>query len=343
MATNKIVHANTEAYVAILQAATFGTAVGESGNGIILECPVPTPDFGLFKDMNMKNTKSRVLEESHMYTTSDGGIRTIPISDIIVRKNDLAELFYAVMQNVSEGATTPYTKTYTWAGVAGTETTQPDFGANAGYFADVSIYSPIASTMHGFLSCIARSLTVRADLLSGSDGRLMADVEFISGHDNTTGYNVSGTNAFNAQTYFNFFRPTTATIGALDVILYGFNITFTNNAYRIGLTSAGNCETFALPRYQVTGSITCKWDANTDGLIDDMKAGTSKAIQIATGTGAADGHFDMTFAACEITGAPKDYGGEQGQVQTIEFEATADSATGALAVVTISDANDQSW
>jgi hypothetical protein len=344
MATNKIVYGNTQSYFMMAEQSAFATIIDQDGTYFILECPVPEPDYGLFRDQNMKNTGSRVLEESQIYVTQDGELRVIPVNDIIVRKKDACDLMYAVCQNVSEGVGTPYTKTYTIAGAAGTATTQPDFSADAGYFCTLGIVDPVASNHRRFKSCIGRSVTFSANTLTGDDARMRASAEFISGFasDFTTNF-TGGTYAFNAQNYFNWKRPTTASIGGADVMLYGFSVTISNGAYRIGLDSSGNCETYALPMYKVTGSITTKYDAVSDGLIATMAAGSAQAIVLRTGTDAADGEFCLTMAAAEITNTPRDYGGDYGQAITIEFEARADSSTGALLVAEIADAVDRGW
>ena len=344
MATDKIVHANSESYVMLAEESVFGTAIADNSTFFILEAPIPEPDYGIWRDTSMKNTGSRVLEESHIYVTEKGQLRVIPINDIIVRKKDACDLMYAVAQNVSESGTTPFAKTYTIAGVAGTETTQPDFASNGGYFCTIGIKDPVASNHRKFTSCIARSVTFSANSLTGDDARMRASAEFISGFaNNFTANFTGGTYAYNGQTYFDWFQPSVVTIGGVDVMLYGWSLTISNNGNRLNNTSVGVCETYALPYYSVTGSITTKYDAATDGLITLMAAGTTVPIALGHGATPDDGSIYFSMAACEMTNTPKDYGGDYGQAMTIEFTARADSATGALLVAVIADAVDRSW
>jgi hypothetical protein len=346
MAINGIVHGSHEVQWGIAEESTFGTAIADNGSFYRFDGPVPDPDYGVFHDNEPKNFNSRVLED----TTADfhseaGGTRVIPFSDVNIQQVQMADLLYGVMQSVSEGAATPWEKTFTWVGEAGTQTTQPDFSANAGHFMTLGIYDPIASNHRKFTSCILRNLTLACDL-TGGDGRLKASGEFISGFPNDTTANFSGTWTSSAAEYYDFTKPTTKTVGAADIVLYGFSITLNNNAVRVGNTSAGSAETYAvgIPMYETTGSLTLKYDAVTDGLIANMIAGTSVAIQLATGTDGADGNLDFLLDECVLTGTPKDYGRPEGQAITIDFTVKADYSSGAHTTITMSDdTGDRAW
>ena len=343
MATNKIVHGNQESFFGFAQEATFGTAIADTAAFVRFECAIPTSiDYGVFMDNNYKNSGSRVLEDGEQYYTQSGGTRVISVSDIIVRQDDAAEIAYAVMQQCTEAATTDYQKTFSWVGVAGTETTQVDVSANAGYFATLGIYDPIASSSHKFTSCVARSAEFHWDLLGG-DPRLKANVEYISGHAASSVANFSGAWTRNTQSYFDMSAPTFFSIGGTDVVVYAASIKLNNNAARVGYTTGGVCETFSFGPYETTISLTLKWDAATFGLIGDMNAGTGKAIILGVGADSTDGHFKIVTGPARITSAPKDYSAEVGQTIQIEATVGANSSTGAHTLITIADANDQSW
>lgn len=344
MAINGIVHGSHESKIGIVEESTFGSPYAQAGVFIQLEADIPDPDYGVFQDNEPKNHGSRVLEDGQDYTTEKGGTRVIPIQNHIARYKDLAHFFYGVFQSVSENASTPFEKTFTWFGEAGTETTQPDFSADAGYFASIGIQDTIASNHRLFTSCICKSLTVSADLTSG-DGRLRTNSEWISGFAALTNANLTGAWLPMATAYFDFSAPTIKTIGGSDVVLYGFSFTFNNNGVRVGNDTSGDAETYStgIPIYDATGSMTVKYDANTDSLIADMLAGTTRAIQVATGTDGADGNVDFLFDECKILGIPKGYGDPEGQKITIDFTVKADASTGAHTTVTMSDTQDLVW
>lgn len=344
MAVDALVHANTESKVGLSQEATFGTAIADNGTFVSLEADIPTGiDYGLFQDINAKNTGSRVKENDQDFHTEAGGLRVISLTNWKPRRTDLAELAYSCFQNVSEGVTTPFTKTFTWDGSQGTPTTQPNFASNAGYFFTLGVDEPIASFHKKWTSCIARSLTFTSNMTGGGDGRLMGSAEIISGFTTAHTANFSGTWSYAAQPYYYFNQPSTLQLNSLDLVVYGFTVTFVNNAVRVGNNSSGNAQTYGLPLYQATGSVTAKYDTKTQGIIADFLAGTSRKLQIATGTPASAGHFDITLNAIVHTGPAKDYGRAEGQAITFPFEALYDSGGNPLATLTISDALDQTW
>ena len=345
MAINGLVHAGSETRFGFSEEPTFGTAIADSGTFVALECDIPTGiDMGLFQETTVKNTNSRVAQNDQDFHTTAGGTRSISVSNIKPRLTDTAPLLFSVMQNVSEGATTPYTKTFTWDGSEGTPTTQPDFSANAGYFATLGIYGPIASKHYKFTSAIMRSLELSASM-TGGDGRLMANAEFISGFAPAVTSNFSGTWAYATQNYFNFNQMTTKTLGGSDIVIYDFSLTFNNNAVRVGSDSGGHAETYAVgvPEYELTGSITVKYDANSVPAIANFLAGTSSALQLATGTVGNAGHLDFTMPAIVHTGPSMDYGRAEGQAITLPFKALYDAGGNPLVTVSLSDGNDFAW
>jgi hypothetical protein len=343
MAINALVYGGAQTKIGLSQETTFGTAIADGGAFVqFVDAEIPADvDFGLTRDESMKNRGARVKYFDDNYVTQSGGTRNIPVSNIIPRRTDLAELIYGVMQNVTEAAATPFTKTF----ILNSTTTQPNFAGNAGYFCSLGIYSPIASFHQKFISAIIKSLELSFDL-TGGDGRLKANAEFISGFSASTTANFSGTWAPVAKSFFDFTNPLTFQIASSDVVCYGFSLSINNNAVRVGNTSAGDCQTYAVgvPNYEVTGSIKVKYDANVQGLLAAMIAGTKTKIQVATGTVGAAGHLDFTLNACELNKHSWEMGQEYGTAVEIGFEAKYDLAGSAnLLTITLSDALDQVW
>lgn len=341
MAINGLVFAPSETRVGISQEATFGTPIADNGAFEMLQSDIPTGiDYGLFEDHSVKNNGSRMAATNGTFVTESGGLRTIPVNNIVVRLETLGELLYGVCQNVSEGATTPYTKTFTLTNT----TTQPNFAANAGYFVSLAIRDVIAGYHQKWTSSIIKTLVLSADLVGG-DGRLMANAEFISGFATGRTATLSGTWAYDTQTYFNFNNLTSATLDSADLVLYGFSLSITNNATRVGNGTTGNCQTYALPMYEITGSITVKYDANCEAMLVNRITGSAVPLIIEVGTSGASGHFKIDLGAILLTSGPdKDYGRAQGQALTLPFKAFYSSSdTNEMAVFTVSDAKDQAW
>ena len=333
MAINGVVHGGKESDWGISLESTFGTAIAVTGNFEKWEGPIPTVDHGLFRDNTVKFGDGRMRAVANDYVSAKGGTRVLSFSDMVVRHDDLGVLLYLVCQNVAEGAGTPFEKTYTIANA----TTQPDFSADAGCFVTVGIRDTIASYHRLYESCILRTLTLTCDL--AGDGLLRASGEFISGHPESTVANFNtGTWAFSAQNHFNFHVTPVKKISTADIVLYGFDITINNNAVRVGSVNAtGDCETYALGEYDISGNIKTKFDVNTQGSFASDIAGTTVPIQIACGTDGATGNFDFTCASCLIQNVADDYENAGGRALDIPFIANTS------AVFTCSDELDRTW
>ena len=344
MAIVGTIAAGTESKWGIIQASTaaalgeaaFGTQNDDADSAEMYEGPIPSVDYGVIRINNPLNDGGRVRKDTGVYYTQTGGIRQINFSDLTLRRKDLAPLLYAVCQNMDEGEADQYTKIIT----IDETTTQPNFAADAGFFASIGIYDTTAAYHRIFPSCILSSLTLSADLTG--DGLLKASGTWMSGFIADTTATLSGTWAYNTQNYYDFHAPTTKQVGSADIVLFGFSVTITNGANRVGGTTAGNAETYALPEYNVTGSLTVKYDTAVQGIIADSLAGTGRKIELATGTAGGVGHFGFVLDECFFDDIAKDYGDQRGQSLTLPF--TADFSTGAnLAVFTLSDGVDRAW
>ena len=337
MAINALVFAGTQTKWGISQEATFGTPIADAGTFEQFEGPVPTGiDYGVTRVIDPKANGMRVRSDLEKYYSDSGQLRVIPFSDMVVRVEDLGSLLYAVTQNVSEGVGTPFTKTYTITST----TTQPNFAANAGYFCSLAIYDPIASNMRVFNSCILRTLTLTADF--AGDGRIMASGEWISGFANDVTADLSGTWAYNTQSYFQGNELSAKQVENTDQVIYGWSTTITNNAVFTSPSATGYAETYSLPFYDVTGEITTKYDAASSDFISASVVGTAKEIDLQVGTGGATGHFGMLYDGVVFDNASKDYGDPRGQAVTVPFTAINKNG-GNTAVFTVSDAKDQTW
>ena len=339
MAINGVVHAGFSSEWGIvgeptaIGEAAFGTANATTAACEKFDCAIPSNiDHGLFRDISVKHGDGRMANVSNDYVSAKGGLRVIPFSDMIVRQKDLGALLYAVTQVMDEGET-PFEKSCTLT----TATTQPDFSADAGFFATIGIKDTIASYHRMYYGCILRTLTLSSDLTG--DGLLRASGEWITGFPESTTTNfTSGTWAFNTQAYYDFHVTPTKKIAGTDIVLYGFDITINNNAVRIGDTGAtGNPETYGLGRYDITGNIKCKFDVATQGMFAAEIAGTDVAIQLACGTDGAAGNFDFTGSGCLLDGVGDDYENAAGRALDIPFTATSS------AIFTCTDGLDRAW
>lgn len=340
MAIDGLVKAGTETKWGISEEGTFGTAIADAGAFVVMEGPVPTVNEGVIRDIKTKFNGMRIPSDADDFYTQAGGIRTISFSDMVVRKNSLSDLLYAVSGTVVESDTTPYQKQFIWKNT----TTQPDYSASAGYFCTVGIYEPLAAKDRKFTSCILRTLTLSADLTG--DGRLRASGEFISGFSSTVASTFSGTWNYADAEYLQFNNMSLKQIGGADVVVYGFDFTLNNNAVRVGADSSGDAETYFLgggdTGLSVTGNLLLKYDTATYDLIADSVAGTARSVALYVGTDGADGYFALFCDGAIIGDADKDYGDARGQAVSVPFTAIHKGAANMISI-NLADAEDRAW
>lgn len=339
MAIDGKVYAGSQAQFGFSEESTFGTAIADNQGFTVFECVPPSVDFGLLVDHEMKHNGTRVKYASDGYVSQKGGLKVLTFSDLICHRTSVAELLYAVLQNCSEGAADPYTKTY----ALDAATTQPDFASNEGFFVTLGIKDSLANYHRKYPSAILRTLTLSSDLTG--DGRLRASGEWISGFAATHTSNFTGTWTQPSSNYFEFNSMTTKQLESTDIVVYGWDITIANNAIRIGNNSSGYAESYALGNpYIVTGNIVLKYDSATDTIINDLVAGNERKLQLAVGTGGAAGHLDFTMNKIAYTGVSMDYGRPEGRAVSLAYEAKYDDSGSAdLLTVTLSDGVDKAW
>ena len=140
MAIDASVYSKHEVQLGIAQESTFGTVTADAG------AFVQIPDFesvaiqwGETETKPMTNRGKRLKYSGDVEGSSEsGGIRTITISGIRFRRQELPEFLYAVFQNVTEDAeASVFSKDFNVAD------TSPDFASDEGYFCTIALKFPI--------------------------------------------------------------------------------------------------------------------------------------------------------------------------------------------------------
>ena len=276
MAIDGNVYSGKEVQIGIAGEGAFGTPTGSAGAYTqLVEFGSVAIDYGLTQELGIKNRGRRTAHTDDTYVTEQGGMRTITVSDYIVRKGDFADFLYAVFQNVTEDGASPYTKTFQFPD------TQPNFAADGGHFLTVAIKMPLANRHLMFTSCIVSELKLKADLVGG-DSRLKADITLVSGFSVTKTANFTGVWTVKNQQYIPMNDLETKQIAGNDVVLYGFDLTIKNNAVRVGNGSSGVTETYAIgiDEYEYILGLKVKYDSNVSGLIDNFSGGSEVDAEI---------------------------------------------------------------
>ncbi|MGI9269719.1 MAG: hypothetical protein ACR2PE_04235 [Porticoccus sp.] len=177
-------------------------------------------------------------------------------------------------------------------------------------------------------SAVLNNLTLSMSM--GTDGgRVRASGTFYSGYKplvKDSGVTGATTDSNYEKGLFDF---TTLTIGGHAVTCSDFSITITNEAQRVGWqgTSAEADGYVRGGLYDISGSITVKYDVNTAEALADWKANTAYAIALNDGS-----TWDFSIPNARMTGHNIDLA-DEGVFVEIPFTATTGAAgTGNLAV-----------
>ena len=174
-----------------------------------------------------------------------------------------------------------------------------------------------------FTSCICTGLTLSGDIASNG-GVVMATATFQTAYAPTEGALTftGGTHTLlTAQTtMFNMHDLTVETLNEQDLLLYGFELAIARPVNRIGFDNGSNFKPmgYSIGGYEVTGSLTCKRDAESTDAID-----TSTPVALALSAGDVY-QIDAPKVYVDSSGISFD---DDGWKQTIPFICTYTGAT----------------
>ena len=183
-------------------------------------------------------------------------------------------------------------------------------------------------------SAVLQNLTLAFSM--GTDaGRMHASGQFMSGYApiiKDSGVTGATTASNYEKGLFDFTNA--LTFGGHAVTCSDFTMTITNPANRVGWQGT-SAEADGYARgglYDISGSITVKYDANmADALSTDWKANTAYAIALNDGS-----NFDISIPSARMTGHNLDFADEGMFVEIPWTATTGASASGNLAVITMS-------
>lgn len=284
------------------------------------------------RDDDIANHQNDVKGSTPMFElTTPGG----------ARKAEIANFLYGFMQSVSEGATTPYAKTFTFPA------TQPDFTANAGYFATFGFKDPSASYGLEIKDCIGAekidfNLPVDGylEISQSWRGRGAPAVDFAPS---------SGTWARAAVSRYHYNDCNmTIDIGAGDVAVTMIGAQswgMTQDVVPVG-NDSGNIQTYGIRNRKGTFNLTILYDATARGVEADWRTGTINKVKLRWGNatpGTVDG--DLYFYFGIIVKEAKRIEGEGGIYALNITGAIVGDAANTIEQMTIicADAIDHVW
>jgi len=336
-------HGNFETQWGWSEESTFNTAAISSAAFEVLESPIPVPNYDYRKVHDMRHNGSRIVTDQEMLTLVNNGWHTVPFSDVVVRREDLAFLLYSVLQQVAEAGAGTYAKTFTITNT----TTQPSFTNDEGLFFTIGINQGISGRDTTIRSCIGSTITLSWDTAASADPRLRASGEFVSGgfcvHTNT----FSGTWDYSAdESFYDMSLFTTKQLDSVDVVIYAGSLTFATSPTRVG-NAAGAAEDYTLAQngFMLTGNLILRYDSNVvDMLGTHHRNGTLFPIDLELSSAAAEGHIQFVYNAAKVLSFEHNHDRAEGQSINLTFQAGYNKTTpGAAFVGTVEDGKDRAW
>lgn len=134
----------------------WGTPAADADAVVQLDIEPPTinEDFNTREGLGSHGARHRISDD--VLTDRHGSLPVIPMSGDC-KKDELAHFLFAHFQNVTEGETTPFDKTFIYPA------TQPDFVADAGHFMTIFSRKPDASKSFKVGDCIINKLVFTID------------------------------------------------------------------------------------------------------------------------------------------------------------------------------------
>jgi len=166
----------------------------------------------------------------------------------------------------------------------------------------------------------------------GSDGgALKCTAKFVTGYEPTTGSLSATTPTDNAGTMFNIYDLTTHTLGGEDLLINDFNLSISRNVTRVSYDSTANYKPmgYVIGGYEVTGSLGCKRDSESEAVPTNTSTGIVLAL--------SDGTFQVDAPKCMVESVSTDLA-DEGWKHSFSFRCFYDDAADTNPIVTITTA-----
>ena len=322
MAIDSNVYSSKQFELLIAPQSAMGTANSTNGDFMKLDLVnVSDVDWagGLVQERNLRSGQ-QVKKLTDHYVSQKGASCSLSFEWVVSHKEGLIQL----MKMISEDTSSPFAVTGEFAPATYSHS------ASTGQMATVIISNPNSSDDRTMHSAILTELTLSMD--SGSEGgRLVASGSLYSGYRPTVG--ASSVTAGVSETAYieTIFDCTTKQLGGNDVVAKSCSITFAYPGVRVGFQGAnGEAEQYGRSgEYMVSGSVSVKYDQNTDQELAGFLAGSTKAVRFGDNSS-----FDWNVPTAVYTGFNLDLGdSEEGAFVEVPFEGTASGSADLISVI----------
>lgn len=317
----------------------FGTVIADSGAFTEVDCEPIVVNRDIKQIEVVGSHGSREVHENNIVVVGKESLPSFT-TDMIVKKEELADLLAAFFQNVVEGESTPFDKTFTML------SSQPDFLADAGYWYTWIVWDPVASRSVAVKDCIMKSLTFTLP----NDGPAKISAEWIGLGQPNVNSNPSGTWTPNAPSNL-FWRGDIdrASIdfgsGATSFHLSEFELALSREIMGVGQDGSGQFRFYHLAKPNHTFKMKIVKDTDFDDVLSNQLAGTAIDINVSWGNvspGTDDGDLDIAAHAIIDGPAGAEYEYDDPMTGMVSGK-LARSETDEICTVVMADDVDKSW
>lgn len=332
------VRASVEQQVLLEAQTAWGTAITDANMLTLQDCEHTEIVRNTASIDLPRNTGTRNPDWDGKYLHEYGVMPTINLKTA-ARQLNLDKFLYLQMQSVTEGAATPYSKAFVYGDA------DPDFTADAGYFASVGVYNP-AST--GGSAKIYDAVGQSLKLTISPGGILMVDSALVAPHAASSSFNPTGTLVHVTDEFWHWHNIARFMLNdgtAFNLIPHSdIEIELTHDVVGIGVDGSGAFESVARVNRKAYLRAEVVNDDNAYRIKDAMAGNTECNIRLGWGNasaGTVDGDLDFT-GPCKIIEC-SDPGSDISTVSfTAEFLANIASSN-AHVTITMANGTDRSW
>lgn len=339
MANDQVPQSPREMRFGFTQQSVYGTAEADAVAVTEIDCE----PFHVNRDIKQIEVRgshgTRERNEASIITLDDGCVPSFTV-DIVVKKLELADLLAAFFQNVVEGESTPFDKTFTLGA------TQPDFEADAGYFYTWFVRDPVAAKSIKIKDCVLKALTI--SIVGGEPVR--ASCEWVGMGLPAVNATPSGTWTVNPTTGL-FYRDYLDRItidfgsGAVNFRLMEGEISLSRDIVGIGQDGSGGNQVLHLANPVHTATIKVVKDDDWEDVRTNHAACTAIDFNLGWGhatPGTDDGDFDIQGHAIIDGPAGEEIGFDEPMAGTVKCH-MCETATDEACQVVMADNVDKTW
>lgn len=331
MAISKLTFSPTEFQFAVKAESQVGEKNVTTMNRVNVD-DIVSVSSEVVQTLDPRSGEGRTLKTADVYTSDYGGmLTTISMSGVF--DDTIAPLFLSNALGIAVG-TSPasYDMAYNYAPAA----VGHDDISSITTSMTVAVISPIDGQSKMYVGCAISSLEVMWDgATEGGRGRFNATIETRyrpAEEQNTPGSMVAYGSTYS---YLREFKAVKS-IGGSDVVLNKLGYTIENPVTYSGFQGAsGNPETMqrAIPSANIKLVAGVKYDANTAGLWDDRRAGTTLACEFSNNATWASSTFGIKASYCKLDSEVSPSGTDAGVFQDLSLVATASTSGDIIQIV----------